>query len=283
MISSALHWTVFVLAVVAVVSAAGLEMSAEGPVKGGKVAQKTYRVGLSQYYDSKASLMQNVDALATDIKAAVAEKADLAIVPEFSLFMPKTKQQTAGFCKHNDFAVDSVPCDSKTVTESALGLISCLAKKENIYVMVNYVDCPGDKVYNTNFVFERGTGKLVQKYHKLNVYLKKVFDTPPKPNHVTWKASFGQTFGMFMCKDILYTAPSVELRKQGIKAFSYNAQIPIPGVSALAFKAWSYIHDAVLIASNPNQFHASGGVWYKGKKLSREVGKILVADVPVWN
>ena len=128
------------------------------------------------------------------------------------------------------------------------------------------------QIFNVNYVFNQTT--VLAKYIKSHVWFKNVFDQPSIPDKVSFGA-FGQKFGMFMCYDILFSSPSRDLIKDGISLFAYNAQIPILGRSV--FSVWSWKNNATLIAGNPGK--NNGGIFVKGKQITKEMAGLLVADL----
>jgi pantetheine hydrolase len=81
--------------------------------------------------------------------------------------------------------------------------------------------CPKDGYYHYNaaIVYDE-SGTIVAKYYKSHAWATNE-DQPAIPDRVTWKASFGVTFGMFICFDIAFDDPAVVLAKQGVKHFIY--------------------------------------------------------------
>lgn len=118
-------------------------------------------------------------------------------------------------------------------------------------------------------------------YQKSHVWFKKCFDEPAQPDYVTFNASFGVTFGMFTCYDILFSTPGPALAKEGIRHFITSAAIPIVGSTADAL--WSWKEGSALIASDMQA--GEGGVWLKGKRLGDKMPSsgdaVVVADVPL--
>ena len=52
------------------------------------------------------------------------------------------------------------------------------------------------------------------RYHKYNLYFEDAFDTPPKPEIITFDTPFAGRFGLITCFDILFHEPTVTLVKQ---------------------------------------------------------------------
>lgn len=104
--------------------------------------------------------------------------------------------------------------------------------------------CPPDGrfQYNTDVVFsEDGTvslgdlnrysfywalngsiyyNEILAKYHKTHLYFEPAFDAPAQPDPQHFTTSFGVTFGIMICFDIMFPYPQVNVhkKKRGKKA-----------------------------------------------------------------
>lgn len=129
------------------------------------------------------------------------------------------------------------PCgNSSYPADGLLNQISCSARNFKRYVVVNMVTkvtCPDadmtafedprdcsehkDKMsyYNTNVVFDRN-GTLISRYRKFNLWVgeEKKVDKPFKPTMVTFDMDFGVKFGSFVCFDIIFKSPALDLIRQ---------------------------------------------------------------------
>jgi predicted amidohydrolase len=126
--------------------------------------------------------------------------------------------------------------------------ISCAARNNEIYVVLNIAEkeactepCPDDKVfYNSNVVFDR-TGKIIARYlvllhnnyyckiylailyvnylitfyryRKTHLYEEPRFNVTAVPEVVTFDTDFGVKFGTFICFDILFSEPALNLTR----------------------------------------------------------------------
>jgi pantetheine hydrolase len=134
----------------------------------------------------------------------------------------------------------------------------------------------------------------VTKYHKRHEFppFIGVYDQYPKVTEVTYKASFGIEFGLFICYDIMFPDPAKALRTQGIEHFLYAVAQGQLGEKTL-IEGWSQNNNAIMLSSNlaTDQIHDCSGIIYKGNVLnatkyhliSKEFPEenILVATVPV--
>ena len=139
--------------------------------------------------------------------------------------------------------------------------LSCLARQYSVVLVANMGDiqkcentssnynCPSDGhfQFNTNVVFE-ADGSLVAKYHKLNLYAgeKTYFNSGgvlPNTSCISFKASFGVTFGTFTsCYDLLFSEPANCLLNRGIKNFI----LPTTWGSAFPFYMSAAVQQAIL-------------------------------------
>ncbi|XP_052083547.1 pantetheinase-like [Mytilus californianus] len=182
--------------------------------------------------------------------------------------------------------------------------LSCIAKDNSLYLVVNMGDhqscnstndtkCPQDGHYqfNTDIVYNP-KGELIAKYHKINLFYEKQFDTPPVSELVTFDTPFGK-FAMFTCFDILFKIPAIDsLKVQGVG----NVVFPTAWMDALPLLAAIQFHSAFaagakvnFLAANINlpsfKFHGSGiyspegyGAFYYSEKHG---GKLLIANLSV--
>lgn len=147
-----------------------------------------------------------------------------------------------------------------------------MAAQNKIVVVLNMYDyqpcngkCTNGKdhyQYNTEVVFDE-KGTLIAKYHKMHPWFSEAFDTPHK-NLVTFKTSFGVTFGLMVCFDIAFPSPGPELVHQGIKHFPYSASESIVGKAI--FKTWSFTYGATVIGANLGLDNSA--VYTRGTQLS---------------
>lgn len=107
-----------------------------------------------------------------------------------------------------------VPCDLESVhlpISTALAMISCAARDNRIYVVLNifelyYCDFPcteDDKLlFNANVVFDR-YGVIVAHYRKFNTMLEPWIDQIYTPHESVFTTDFGVTFGQIIGIDLL--------------------------------------------------------------------------------
>ena len=205
------------------------------------------------------------------------------------------------------------PClDEEFGDRPVLKKLSCMAREYAMVLVVNMgdiqecsssPDCPHDGHYqfNTDVVFD-SDGSLLAKYHKTHLYAAEhlVFDFPPTTEVVTFKVSFGITFGIFTCYDILFCNPPFELIQEGVKDIIFPTywgnEFPFYIASHLQ-QGWSWRTGVNFIGCNQHDvrsnfgFYATGSGIYSagfplmyylgGNPFEDANGQLLVADVPV--
>jgi len=143
--------------------------------------------------------------------------------------------------------------DNKERTISQIEALADIAKTYGIVVVANLSeivdkDTKDEKIYNTEVAISE-KGVLLAKYHKLNPYYPKTFDTPSKET-VVFTTSFGVKFGLFICKDMLHDEPQKSLLgKENVKHFPYSVAVPSP-LANFQFPRWAKKNGATILASN---------------------------------
>uniref|UniRef100_A0A8D0GS56 CN hydrolase domain-containing protein n=1 Tax=Sphenodon punctatus TaxID=8508 RepID=A0A8D0GS56_SPHPU len=177
--------------------------------------------------DAVALMNKNMDALEVAIKRAAEQGSHIIVTPEDGIYGFRFTRKTIYPYLEDipDPEENWIPCTDPDRFGPApvQGRLSCLARKNSIYVVANIGDkkschsndsaCPSDGhyQYNTNVVFD-SEGKLVARYHKFNLFTFEttIFDYPKEPEFVTFNTPFGK-FGIFTCFDILFHDPAVVL------------------------------------------------------------------------
>jgi len=184
-----------------------------------------------------------------------------------------------------------IPCDaSKDFSEApSIVSLSCSARLHKIAMVANLIDDQQGKIYNTDVAFDTD-GTFLAKYHKQNLWGESNIDVPDKCVEATFKTSFGVTFGMFTCADLIFEHPAVDMAKKGI----HNFAIPVAWGNSMASlqvmpyaQGWSALHGVNIIISNLRSWDGSGsGIWASGQTLTSQympggkTHKVIVADVP---
>lgn len=259
------------------------------------------------FNDSKAILNSNVPMYVKYIEDAQKQNADIIVFPEDGLttyHLPERSKLDSWTTVIPAPTNKYTPCsENMTGVSEALKNISCAAKKNKIYVVVNLPeklpctgdgDCPKDNIfyYNTNVVFDRN-GTIIARYRKVNLFVEPQFNVTKEPEIVTFDTDFGVKFGTFICFDILFATPALNLtRNLGVTDIVFTTAwfSEVPFLTAVQTQAgWSYAEDVNLLASgynNPTRGNAGSGI-YLGRGGIKEVAMplatsnvLLVAEVP---
>ncbi|XP_052873330.1 vanin-like protein 1 [Anopheles cruzii] len=193
----------------------------------------------------------HLDEYSKLIRSPKARPSDIIVFPELTLnslsdpvFVPEPSQRV-------------VPCDDHG---SILVTLSCLAREVQKYLVINlseqfYIQQLAETVrYNTDVVFDRN-GTVIARYRKYNLFREAGTSIPAAPELVTFETDFGVRFGVFTCFDILFSQPTLQLIKQGLRDFVFPAfwtSEPPFLASTQIFESWAYAIDANLIVSGTN-------------------------------
>ncbi|KAL3862426.1 hypothetical protein ACJMK2_008392 [Sinanodonta woodiana] len=203
------------------------------------------------------TMMQNLMVYQSQANIARQKNVDLLVFPEDGLYgMGFTRAAIEPYLEYiPDYETDPWnPCENpvKYPSTEVQFFLSCLAKNNSLYIVANVGDkqlcnksddpkCPvdGHYQYNTNVVYDK-TGKLVAKYHKVNLFYEFQFDNPVNETLVTFDTPFGK-FGTFTCFDILFHDPAMRLiEEKGIR----NIVFPTAWMDALPLLAAVQFHSA---------------------------------------
>jgi predicted amidohydrolase len=208
--------------------------------------------------------------------------AQIAVFPEYGLgnIFGGTRKSMKPFCEQVD--VGTHYCSSETEGGTAneqLAALSCMAEKHGTVVVVDMCDvqscsnhdgdsrahCPedGELLFNTMVALD-AKGIVVAKYHKSHLFGEQgVFDQPERPfQPVSFDSGFGVTMGMFVCFDLDFAAPVLELVERGVQDFvfaSYWVNQPPYSTATMYQQAWAAANHVNLIASNTGMNAANAG------------------------
>ncbi|XP_011165376.2 vanin-like protein 1 [Solenopsis invicta] len=244
-------------------------------------SDSTYKAAVVEYppqyfTNGTETLKVNSDAYVRIITAAASDNADIIVMPEDGLttFTFPERAEMENWTTIIPSASDNyTPCTQDTMEVSeTLKKISCAARNNEIYVVLNIAEkeaciaepCPNDKVfyYNSNVVFDR-TGKIIARYRKTNLFGEYQFNVKVVPEVVTFDTDFGVKFGTFICFDILFNEPALNLtRDLQVTDIVYPTAwfSTLPFLTAVQTQAgWSFAEDVNLLASNFNKPRYSMG------------------------
>ena len=225
---------------------------------------------LSTPIATKLATLQAYDAAAATARA---EGAQLIAFAEFGLCSTENLGQRANVVAYAEplpqwsntsTAPLITPCELAGDWPNSPALVagSCMARNHSIVTLLNVFEtlpcspatdpsCPSDSqyIYVVDLLFDE-QGRLVAKYRKSHPAFIFSVNKPPVAEMVTYTTSFGVRFGMFVCFDIAFSDPAVELVHAGVKDFIYAAAIGSIGRSTVA-RLWSFTYGArVLLANN---------------------------------
>lgn len=256
--------------------------------------------------NSYQTLGVNSDAYIRHIRTASLVNADIIVFPEDGLttvHLPEREQMGDWTTVIPSASYNYTPCSQDTVEVSeTLKKISCAARDNEIYVVINIaekapctdVPCPRDKMfyYNSNVVFDR-TGRIIARYRKTNLFEEHQFNVTSVPEIVTFDTDFGVKFGTFICFDILFREPTIQLtRIHQVTDFVYPTAwfSEAPFLTAAQTQAgWSFAENVNLLASGynrPGSGNAGSGIYLGRKGVGKAImpetthEEILIVQVP---
>ena len=254
------------------------------------------------------ALSVNVQPLTEAARNAKNQGADIVVFPEYAI---------TGFAWSNRSHVRAVLEDIKDVgvnpctsmpEQTIQNWLSCLAKELKMYITANVGDlkfcnrakdskCPQDGAYqyNTNVVYDRN-GKLVHRYHKINLYgLESHFMDygPLGQQNLVFKTEFGRMSSM-VCFDIVMNEPAVPLTEANLVdtiLFPTAWMSKFPHFLSIQYhSSWSVRHNVNLLAAETHRrkyrmtgsglYTTTGAVRYTFD-MDTENPKLVVADLPI--
>lgn len=267
---------------------------------------KTYHAAVVEFYPqiyfthetTETRVNSAADWYASIIKSDEAFLADIIVFPEgtFNHDVNNRELDQSQAFLIPDPAEKVAPCDQPE-QHAALKKISCTARDSSVYVVINVLEKVEQKSallhYNTNVAFDR-EGVVVARYRKFNLFNEPGTNVTSRPEMSYFTTDFGVTFGMFICFDILFKFPALDLLRQSgpeISDFAYSAMwfSELPFMSALQTQSmWATGAKKVnLLAAGANrlEFGSTGsGIYSKNGPLTSHFGglgmKVLVAEVP---
>lgn len=285
-----------------------------------ELAPKSYLIGLVQAtskQQAQQNMIPNLNLIEELSENANAQGAKIIVFPENGIvgriLCEGCKDSVRAYAENIPDIISGstiYPCtDSAFDDRPVLKRLSCIARNHSIVLVANMPDEKGDLLFNTNVVFETD-GSLIAKYYKQHLFRKeaKVFDTPNQaPNaygyrYITFATSFGVEFSTFICNDILYCDPPLEMVKRGINNFVFSTHWGnrYPHYMSIGVRqGWSWRNEVNMLSSGINgdfegggmKFYSSGsGIYSAGKPIDYYIsgetftepsGRLIIADVPL--
>uniref|UniRef100_A0A182NCA6 CN hydrolase domain-containing protein n=1 Tax=Anopheles dirus TaxID=7168 RepID=A0A182NCA6_9DIPT len=232
------------------------------------------------------------------IDSPEAANTDVLVFPEGTL----NRFETASFVPNPSDNV--VPCNNLRY-ERVVRDVSCAARNRKKYVVINLTEkaqcpdrfdtrpCSSDGLYhfNTNVAFDR-EGMVVSRYRKFNLFGEAGINTTTYPEMASFHTDFGVQFGHFICFDLMFNEPALELVRLGITDFIFPTMwfSELPFLTAAQIQqGWAFANNANLLAAGAS-FPAIGSTGtgiYSGRRgaittvMTHEPQtKLYVAQVP---
>lgn len=232
------------------------------------------------------------------INSPEADPLDIVVFPEYGL----SQVETASFVPNPRDLI--APCNNLEY-EQVVRDLSCLARARQKYLVVNLVEkafCPenndwrpcapnGLYHFNTNVVFDRH-GRVIARYRKYNLFAEPGINITSWSDAVTFETDFGVWFGTFICFDLMFERPALQLVKQGVTDFIFTTMwfSELPFLTAAQIQqAWAYTHNVNFIASGSSypEIGSTGTGVFAGKRgriitvMNHDAeSKLYVAQVP---
>lgn len=232
----------------------------------------TYHAGVVEYPDETGTPRERTTK-ATAGFVAILESNDTAdldilVFPEYVL----GNLDMATFVPHPSQNI--TPCYSPDY-ELFLVELSCATRSRGIYVVINVVEkelcgdnygsdtlnpCPaaGYRYFNTNIVLDR-SGRVVSRYRKSHLWRREYYTraTMRQPELATFETDFGVTFGHFICFDMLFYEPAMQLLlERNVTDIIYPtywfSELPFLGAVQLQ-EGWAYANNVNLLAADASQ------------------------------
>lgn len=232
------------------------------------------------------------------INSAEADATDVIAFPEGTL----NQKATASFVPNPNDKI--APCNNLQY-ERIVRDISCAARNRKKYVLINLTEkahcpmehdtrpCSADGLYhfNANVAFDR-EGVVVSRYRKFNLFGEAGINTTVWPESVSFETDFGVRFGHFICFDLMFNQPALDLVHLGVTDFIFPTMwfSELPFLTAAQIQqGWAYANNANLLAAGAS-FPAVGSTGtgiYAGRRGAittvmhfQPETKIYVAQVP---
>lgn len=258
------------------------------------------------------TMSANLEIYDLQIQEAAQRGAKLVVTPEDGLTSFVGNQRAlwwdyAASLPEPGEAAAQLPCLEASVWWP-LRRLSCMALRHQVALVASLIDmkdckeepdfpgCDSSRdgwlLLNTAVVLDRD-GRLLQKYHKANLWFEAALDESKECSPKTFSISgFEEVpFGIFICADLIHAWPPLELVNKGVRHFV----MPLSWTNEMAQmqplgwqQAWSYQMQAVLLAANTRSSSCSGsGIYVQGEAkavaydLEANTDQLLVAEVPL--
>ncbi|KAJ8711351.1 hypothetical protein PYW07_008593 [Mythimna separata] len=265
-----------------------------------------YYVGAVVEYQVNGNVATNLANYASLIKEAAEQGADIVVFPELTITNSSTYFTVPIYGALKQYPI---PALNPLRYDEFLVTISSAARTNDIYVVINgreHMDCtipdtaaageycPEEKeyIFNTNVVFDR-SGAVIDRFRKINLFGEYTHTPALRPDLGEFSTDFGVTFGHFICFDLMFQVPAVQVvQKSNIKNVIFPTMwfSELPYLTAVQIQeAYAYSLDVNFLGAGANNVRvgSAGSGIYSGKAgalISIMPGlpttKVLVAKVP---
>ncbi|KAB0801596.1 hypothetical protein PPYR_03786 [Photinus pyralis] len=268
------------------------------------LAKETYKAAVVEYHpvnsdNAYEDFFTNVRMYLKYIEEAALQGVDIIVFPEDGLtgWMLDDKYIPTFATEIPDSDSGVSPCiDRNGSYSNYLINLSCACKRNKIYSVVNIIEVvhgsDGEKIYhNTNIALNRA-GVVIARYRKINLY-DEVFYKPGEHVLSTFTTDFGVTFGMFICFDVVFKSPGLDILQNTevtdiVYSTAWFARLPFYTANSVQH-GYAKLHGLNFLAAGLNDpktgtggsgiYLADGGiltVYITGKEES----KLIIANVP---
>ena len=168
--------------------------------------------------------------------------------------------------------VGSLPCEDRGAA-STVQKLSCVARRLNIVMVVDLAEAVSEEIFNTALAFAED-GRIAAKYRKQNLWHEAAVATPEVNRPTSFVTSFGVVFGLFVCADLIYEHPALDLVRAGVKNFvvpvAWSDEMQHLQVLPYA-QGWSALHGVSVVLANGRMPGMSGSaVIVRGRAAAYE-------------
>lgn len=245
------------------------------------------------------STANNLEIYKQIINSTEADRLDIIVFPEYGL----SQKETASFVPNPTDEI--APCNNLEY-EPVVRDLSCWARDRQKYLVVNLVEkafCPdtendkrpcapdGLNYFNANVVFDR-QGRVIARYRKFNLFGEAGINVTMRSDVTKFQTDFGVTFGTFICFDLMFDQPALQLIREGVTDFAFTTMwfSELPFLTAVQIQqAWAYKNNVNFLASGASfpEVGSTGTGVFAGKRgrivavMTHDAeSKMYVAQVP---
>jgi len=298
----------------------GLSMLIGSSIQRSTPESLTYVAGVVEYLVDQGisegtapeKFQRNADKYIEIMKYPEAADVDIIVFPEICL----NSRETAVIVPLENEDIDV--CTNE-IYDQNLRNIACAARDLQMYVVVNLFmkrncteehemehrnfngrhddedhehECATEWIlYNTNVVFDR-TGKVISIYRKYNLFGEPGITQPSSADISKFDTDFGVTFGHFICFDLMFQSPALQLVAEGVRDIIFPTMwfSESPFLTAVQIQQnWAQSNKVNFLGAGANQpkVGSTGSGIYSGKSgalistmTGEETTKLLVHEVP---